>query len=153
MTVRDVKKEYPQYVNLADERAACGSWPAPVTAGDYMMWIIDEIGLQEEFVQEEPCLVDYIEHLQEFVDALHGLGVEPSTPPWEVRYKVWVMGVGETTYATNGMDFATVGEAFSYGHELLSRWFGADNFKVLPMSFDPEGFPNQETIDANAVEE
>ena len=153
MTARDILEEYPELVNLADDRAACSCWPAPVGADDYLMWITDEIGIQEENVQEEPTLVDYIDHLQGFADKLHGLGVEPSTPPWEIRYKVWVRGVGETSYASNGLDFATVAEAFTYGRELLSRWYGADDFQVLPLAFDPAGFPGQDVIDANAVKE
>ena len=51
-------------------------------------------------------------------------------------YKTWVLGVGENSYCTNGLEFDTVEKAVDYGEDLLSRWFGAEDFKVLPLSFD-----------------
>ena len=36
---------------LAEERAANGDWPAPVTVADYLAWIEDEATIQEEAVQ------------------------------------------------------------------------------------------------------
>ena len=66
-------------------------------------------------------------------------------------YKVWVLGVGESKYATNGLDFDTINEANSYGNDLLSRWFGAETFKILPKSDEFEGFLSQSVIDQNSV--
>ena len=66
-------------------------------------------------------------------------------------FKVWVLGVGETTYATNGLDFNTIGEAKEYGNDLLSRWFGADRFVVLPVSDKFVGYLSQDVIDQNSV--
>ncbi len=138
MTAKDVMEKYPELVNLADDRAACGSWPAPVLAGDYLMWIADEKMIQEDNANEDDTFDygPYIEHLGAFCDALTNLGVTPSTEPWAKRFKVWVLGVGENIYCTNGLDFETVEKAHDYGEELLSRWFGAEDFKVLPLQFD-----------------
>ena len=66
-------------------------------------------------------------------------------------YKVWILGVGERTYATNGRDFDTIEEARKYGNDLLSRWYGADSFVVLPMRDEFCGLLSQETVDANKV--
>lgn len=51
-------------------------------------------------------------------------------------YKVWVLGVGENSYCTNEREFDTVGKAKDYGEDLLGRWFGAEDFQVLPLEFD-----------------
>ena len=51
-------------------------------------------------------------------------------------YKVLVHGLGEKTYVGNGLEFETVDAAMLYGNELLGRWFGADDFQVLPVEFD-----------------
>ena len=66
-------------------------------------------------------------------------------------YKVWVLGVGETTYATNGLDFDAVDEAIAWGNDLLSRWFGADRFVVLPASDEYSGFLDADIATKNAV--
>ena len=66
-------------------------------------------------------------------------------------YKVWVLGVGETTYATNGLDFNTIGEAKTYGNDLLSRWFGADRFVVLSVDDRFVGYLAQDVIDKESV--
>ncbi len=66
-------------------------------------------------------------------------------------YKVWVLGVGESTWATNGLDFDTIEKAKTYGNDLLSRWFGADRFVVLPMSDNFKGHLTQDVIDNNLV--
>ena len=66
-------------------------------------------------------------------------------------YKVWILGVGESTWATNDLDFDTVDAARTYGNDLLSRWFGADKFTVLPKDDKFSGFLGQEVIEANSV--
>ena len=66
-------------------------------------------------------------------------------------YKVWILGVGESTYATNGVDFDTVDEATSWANGLLDRWFGADKFAVLPKSDRYTGFLDIATIDNDAI--
>ncbi len=47
-------------------------------------------------------------------------------------YKCEVKAVGEQSYNSNGLRFATEQECKDYGNELLSRWFGADTFRVTP---------------------
>lgn len=66
-------------------------------------------------------------------------------------FKVWILGVGESTFATNALEFATVEEANTYGNDLLSRWFGADRFVVLPLSDDFKGYLAIDVADANAM--
>jgi len=66
-------------------------------------------------------------------------------------YKVWVLGVGERMYATNGLEFNTISEAKSYGNDLLSRWFGAERFEVLPMDDRFSGFLSADVINENRV--
>ena len=51
-------------------------------------------------------------------------------------FKTWFHGINEASYATNGLVFDTIEDATNYGHDLLSRWYGADKFAVLPA----EGF-------------
>jgi hypothetical protein len=48
-----------------------------------------------------------------------------------MSFKVAVRAVGENTFCQNGCAFATYGEADNAGSELLSRWFGADEYKVV----------------------
>lgn len=67
-------------------------------------------------------------------------------------YKVWVLGVGENTWATNGLDFESIDEAKAYGNDLLSRWFGADKFEMLPMDDMFQGHLTQDVIDNNSVQ-
>ena len=48
-------------------------------------------------------------------------------------YKVWVLGVSDTNYATNGLVFDTVQEADAWGLGLLMRWTGAKDYAILPV--------------------
>ena len=66
-------------------------------------------------------------------------------------FKTWIKGCGEKSYATNGLEFDTVDDAKNYGNDLLSRWFGAESFEVLPMRVDFQGFLSQEIVDTNKV--
>jgi len=66
-------------------------------------------------------------------------------------YKVWILGVGENTWATNGRDFDTIEAARNYGNDLLSRWFGADRFAILPLDDKFKGFLSHDTINNNKV--
>ena len=66
-------------------------------------------------------------------------------------YKVWILGVGESTYATNGVDFDTVDEATSWANDLLCRWFGADKFAILPKADEFAGFLSKDTVNDNAL--
>ena len=70
----------------------------------------------------------------------------------ETMFKVWVKGVGETTYATNGLDFETVEAAKTWGNDLMSRWFGAESFLVLPKDDRFTGFLDADTALFNAKE-
>lgn len=65
----------------------------------------------------------------------------------ETKYKVWVLAFGEHSWATNGLEFDTVPEAFDYGRELLARWFAADKYKVLPSLPELTGHLNTKTIE------
>ena len=66
-------------------------------------------------------------------------------------YKVWIKGVGESTYATNDREFNTIEEAKSHAIDLWSRWFGAESYAVLPKSEEFKGFLSQDVVDCNAV--
>jgi len=66
-------------------------------------------------------------------------------------FKVWILGVGESKFATNALEFGTIEEANTYGNDLLSRWFGADRFVVLPLSDDFTGYVEIDVADANAM--
>lgn len=68
-----------------------------------------------------------------------------------MKYKVWVLAVGERTYSTNNLEFDTPEEATNYGDSLLSRWFGADKFAVLPVSDEFEGYLSPEVVKENRV--
>ena len=45
--------------------------------------------------------------------------------------KIYVRACGESSYCTNALTFDSVKAAQNYGNDLLSRWFGADNFIVV----------------------
>jgi len=66
-------------------------------------------------------------------------------------FKVWILAVGEKNWNTNGLDFGTIDAANQYGRDLLSRWFGADKFVVLPKNDDFVGSLSQDVIDKNKV--
>ena len=68
-----------------------------------------------------------------------------------MKYKAWIKAVGESTYATNGLDFDSIDDAKSYASDLLSRWFGADTFAILPVNDKFSGFLSQDTIDRESV--
>ena len=67
-------------------------------------------------------------------------------------YKVWILAVGETTWATNGLDFDTVPDANDYGIDLMSRWMGASKYAILPKDDQFTGFLSHEVIEVNRVE-
>lgn len=67
-------------------------------------------------------------------------------------YKVWILAYGETTWATNQLDFETFDEAKSYAVDLLCRWMGAKEFAILPKDDQFTGFLSHEIIEANKVE-
>ena len=71
---------------MAEERAAHGAWPPPMTVADYLAWIEDEATLQEEQAADHP-----LERGDRIADALalravachlRCLGVRPSRLPW-----------------------------------------------------------------------
>jgi hypothetical protein len=45
-------------------------------------------------------------------------------------WKVEVLGVGEKTWVSNGLRFATQEEAQDSGFELSCRWFGMEDFRT-----------------------
>ena len=70
-----------------------------------------------------------------------GYDVEPTglfgdSKTKDTSYKVEVLAVGETNYASNGLRFSTPEKAKEYGENLLDRWSGAKEFKVTETS-DP----------------
>lgn len=65
-------------------------------------------------------------------------------------YKAWVLASGERTWATNGLEFATVDEAQAYAKDLFSRWFGADNIAVLPTDVAEKGFISTDVVRQSA---
>ena len=67
------------------------------------------------------------------------------------KYKVWVLAVGETTWATNGLEFETIAEADSWGYDLMMRWFGAEEYTILPVSPDNVGHLSESWIKLNEV--
>lgn len=67
------------------------------------------------------------------------------------NYKVWVKAVGESTWATNGLEFETSAEADAWGYDLLMRWFGAEEYTVLKADPKFTGHLDAYTIKANAI--
>ena len=63
-----------------------------------------------------------------------------------MSYKVWILAVGENSWATNGLKFKSVELAQEYGRDLLSRWYGADRFAVLPLTDNFTGHLSHETV-------
>ena len=66
-------------------------------------------------------------------------------------FKVWIRGVGETTWATNSLEFDTIQEAKEWGSDLLGRWFGASEYDVLPTSDAFKGLLSTETVLENSA--
>lgn len=66
-------------------------------------------------------------------------------------YKVWVLAYGEINYATNGLEFNTIEDAIAYANDLLSRWFGAKEYAILPNNLTSYNFTQCE-IDAFRVD-
>jgi hypothetical protein len=56
-----------------------------------------------------------------------------------MSYKVEVLAIGESTWTSNGLRFAKWTEANASGCELLGRWFGAKDFRVVE-SPDPVNY-------------
>jgi hypothetical protein len=48
-----------------------------------------------------------------------------------VKYKVEILPVGEAEWCSNGLVFETAEAADTYGRDLLSRWFGAREYRVV----------------------
>ena len=72
---------------MAEERAACGEWPAPTTIPEYLTYIEDEAEVQE---REQPTNPDemiermvYAAALRELAQELRKLGFEPAPAPWK----------------------------------------------------------------------
>ena len=66
-------------------------------------------------------------------------------------FKVWVLASGESTFATNGLEFDTIKESVSYAHNLMSRWYAVERFVVLPLNDKYSGFVSVDTAESNAV--
>lgn len=46
-------------------------------------------------------------------------------------FKVEVLAFGETTWASNGLRFATAAEAEVYAVDLAQRWMGVKDWRVV----------------------
>jgi hypothetical protein len=57
----------------------------------------------------------------------------------KMSFKVEILAVGETKFVANALRFGTDQEGKDYGNDLLSRWFGAKEFRVVP-SDDPVNY-------------
>ncbi|MEW5869895.1 MAG: hypothetical protein AB1894_11510 [Chloroflexota bacterium] len=75
--------------SMARERAACGGWPTPRSVADFLMWLEDEVEIQQQQSAGHPNEMTerlaYAAALSELAAELRGLGFEPSTPPWETE--------------------------------------------------------------------
>jgi len=69
-----------------------------------------------------------------------------------MKYKVWILGVGETSWASNALEYDDVESAKSAAISLFNRWFGADKWAVLPIKDEFVGFLSHETVDKFAIE-
>lgn len=72
--------------SMANERAANGGWPLPVTVSDYLFWLEDEATIQEDFLNRNPhtTVLDeaYTHALRGVSNELRALGFTPSPEPW-----------------------------------------------------------------------
>jgi hypothetical protein len=68
-----------------------------------------------------------------------------------MSHKCFVRAIGETSYNSNALAFATPEEANSYGNELLSRWFGASDFEVRESSEPVNYIFNYQTGKAESI--
>lgn len=76
-------------IELCKERAAYGEFDLPTTPGEYLMWIEDEMEIQnavastaEDFNGEARKYADYLDSL---ASVLRAEGVRPTLPPWVLR--------------------------------------------------------------------
>lgn len=75
--------------SMAEDRAACGGWPKPVTVADYLMWIEDEAEVQDDQAKEADSPDEITERtvyaaaLQEVAKKLRDQGFRPSAAPWD----------------------------------------------------------------------
>ena len=74
--------------SMAEDRAACGNWPAPKEIGDYMMWIKDEAEVQECQFADNPGETErgpYAAVLRGIHHELCLLGFSAIRPLWEKK--------------------------------------------------------------------
>lgn len=67
------------------------------------------------------------------------------------KYKVWVLAAGETTYATNAMEYDTPEDGEAAAINLFNRWFAAKRWAVLPVSEEFTGYLTAAVIETNAL--
>lgn len=72
--------------SMAEERAANGGWPKPVTVSDYLFWLEDEATIQEDALNRNPHAAEmdeaYTRALRGVANELRELGFTPSPEPW-----------------------------------------------------------------------
>ena len=65
-------------------------------------------------------------------------------------YKVFFLKSGESTYATNGLNFDTSEDAEIYGKELFFRWWGIDKWLIIRIDYSTNEH-NQKVIERSIV--
>jgi len=72
--------------SMAEERAANGGWPKPVTVSDYLFWLEDEATIQEDALNRNPRSDEmdeaYVQALRGVANELREMGFTPSPEPW-----------------------------------------------------------------------
>ena len=72
--------------SMAEERAANGGWPKPVTVSDYLFWLEDEATIQEDALNRNPHPAEmdeaYTRALRGVANELREMGFTPSPEPW-----------------------------------------------------------------------
>lgn len=86
LKILDEAEEAFNAKSMANERAANGGWPKPITVSDYLFWLEDEATIQEDALNRNPHATDmdeaYTRALRGVANELRELGFTPSPEPW-----------------------------------------------------------------------
>jgi hypothetical protein len=89
LKILDEAEEAFNAKSMAEERAANGGWPKPVTVSDYLFWLEDEATIQEDALNRNPQPTDmneaYACALRGVANELRELGFAPSPEPWSYQ--------------------------------------------------------------------
>ena len=84
--ILDEAEEAFDVKSMAEERAANGGWPKPVTVSDYLFWLEDEATIQEDTLNRDALAAGmdnaYACALRGVANELRQLGFKPSPEPW-----------------------------------------------------------------------